>query len=238
VIASKLLLVLVMREVQYGHFEDLLAGMPSYREITPWLRVDHSKVLLRSGSEWAVVPNAHDATALAGARGVLIDREPGYAIIDERGRERARLPCVSWVSGDGRRIYCVTAAPSGTKTERRTVTLRIWSDEGALVEQRTASLPPADRAGFLCIGQISMVGLLSADKPADEPAIEQVCPPPQSKAPRAPSLNRLFVYRGDKLILLVRAVEYSREPGLGRSAWGRLLPKGFRLLEAGTPYSD
>jgi hypothetical protein len=232
VIASKLLLVLVMREVQYGHFEDLLAGMPSYREITPWLRVDHSKVLLRSGSEWAVVPKSHRASALAGARYALVDREPGYAIIDPRGRERARLPCVSWISGDGRRIYCVTAAPSGDKTDRRTVTLRIWSDEGALVEQRTASLPPADRAGFLCTGEISMIGLLSADKPADEPAIEQVCPP-QSKAPRAPTLYRLFVYRGDKLIL-VRAVEYTGEVGLAQSGWRGLLPEGLRLLEAGS----
>jgi hypothetical protein len=137
---------------------------------------------------------------------------------------------VSWVSGDKRRLYYATASPSAENTEQRTVTLRIWSHEGVLTEQRTASIPPGERPGFICAGDVAMIGMLSSG----EPAIQQVCLP-QTRDASAPQLNRLFALRGDTLSLIARAVDH--KPALGdwgrRALWRVRLPKSLMLLEGG-----
>lgn len=230
------LAAILLGKAETACLDDLLSDLPSpSNDVTPWLRVEcrtgNPRVLRLSGSAWVEVPNARHAARLSDGSRALIDRESGYAIIDPQGNERARLPCASWMSGDRRRIYCLTALPPAeARPERRVLTRRVWSDEGAPLLQQTASLPPADRPGFLRFGEVRVIGLLGSG----ELAIEEVCLP-QSGDVSAPRLGRLFALRGDKLVLLASAVD--RPDGVSADIWRVRLPKGVWLQSGGRDLS-
>ena len=208
-----------------------------YYEETPWLRVEYRiirgfqaytyRVVRRSGSGWVEVPNAYPAAALDEGCFAFIRRAFGYAIIDEQGHERARLPCASWLSADARRIYCATT-PAPKNAAKQTVALRIWSSEGVLLEQHASSVPPVDRPGVQCAGHIQMIGIFVSG----EAAIEQICAPVQLRDWDGSALGRLFALRGDKLVQVASVVSTSFLVG----QWRARLPKGVLLQEGGRSF--
>jgi hypothetical protein len=212
---------------------DSVTGWLKVERTKPWLDIPHvfrtgdrasGRVLRQAGRDWVEMAGASTALALADARRALIfynNRSPG--IFDERGAERARIPCYSVLAPDRGRIYCLEDKTTSLDTDPYVITLRAWSLDGAEVERHVATLPISRRPDFYEKGYLHLIGFLSTG----EPAIEEVHMP-RSLDSNAPRLSRLFALRGDTAVLVASFV---RSPWLsyGAGAWKNELPWGMKL---------